>query len=105
MEDPDIGPILQWLVKGERPDGTEDDSSSPCIWHKLNTWSNMYLSQGLLFRKFYRSDNIGSPVLGTSLSKLVLHQMHDSVLSGHLGYKKTFEKMFQRFYWFVSERM
>ncbi len=26
--------------------------------------------------------------------------MHDTVLSGHLGYKKTFEKIFQRFYWF-----
>ncbi len=26
--------------------------------------------------------------------------MHDSVLSGHLGYKKTLEKIFQKFYWF-----
>ena len=34
------------------------------------------------------------------LRKEILHQMHDSILSGHLGRKKTKEKILQRFYWF-----
>ena len=34
------------------------------------------------------------------LKEEILQQMHVSVLSGHLGNKKTREKILQRFYWF-----
>ena len=30
----------------------------------------------------------------------IMHEMHGSPLSGHLGKKKTREKLLQRFYWF-----
>lgn len=30
----------------------------------------------------------------------VLHQMHTAVFAGHLGLKKTREKVLQRFYWY-----
>ena len=34
------------------------------------------------------------------LKNEVLHSMHNSIISGHLGKRKTTEKLLQRFYWF-----
>ena len=39
-------------------------------------------------------------IIPSGLKTEVLYSMHDCVLSGHLGYKKTREKLLQRFYWF-----
>ena len=35
----------------------------------------------------------------SALKRDVLCQMHDSLVSGHLGYKKTKQKILQKFYW------
>ena len=35
-----------------------------------------------------------------TMKKEILTQFHDSLLSGHLGCKKTYGKILQRFYWF-----
>ena len=39
-------------------------------------------------------------IVPRSLRTEILKQMHNSILSGHLGRKKTQEKLLQRFYWF-----
>ena len=35
--------------------------------------------------------------------KDVLFQMHNSLLSGHLGQKNTKEKLLQRYYWYQAK--
>jgi hypothetical protein len=46
-------------------------------------------------------------IFGTpqKLKNEILHQMHNSVLSGHLGKKKTKEKLSQRFFWFEMRKI
>jgi hypothetical protein len=34
------------------------------------------------------------------MKKDIIQQMHDTVISGHLGNKKTKETLVQRYYWF-----
>ena len=46
-------------------------------------------------KKFLKLDGIGE-----YQQFMVMHQMHDSLISGHLGCKKTKQKILQRFYWY-----
>ena len=39
-------------------------------------------------------------IVPRTLSPIILRQMHDGLLSGHLGRKKTREKLVQGFYWY-----
>ena len=103
LEDSDIGPILRWFQSGKRPYGPDVCSSSPATRHFWNCWDNLFIKEGVLFRKFVRKDCTGSHfqfIVPKSLRDFVLKQMHDALLSGHLGRKKTKEKVLQRFYWF-----
>ena len=53
-------------------------------------------------RRFVRRDATGDHlqfVVPRSMHSEILQQVHNSLLGGHLGQKKTREKVFQRFYW------
>ena len=57
----------------------------------------------MLFKKFLKKDGTGEYqqfVVPRVLKKDIMFQMHDSVISGHLGCKKTKGKTQQRFYWY-----
>ena len=103
LEDPDIGPILQAKLTGEKPCNKEMVCKSPACRHYWILWDLMTVHQGLLFKKFLKKDGTGEYqqfVVPRVLKKDILFQMHDSVISGHLGCKKTKEKTLQRFYWY-----
>jgi len=56
----------------------------------------------VLCRQFNKKDGSGSylqVILPRELRSEVLKHGHDNLLSGHLGEKKTREKILQRFYW------
>ena len=62
------------------------------------------IQDGLLFKKFVKKDGSGEYlqfIVPKAMKQEVLYQMHNSILSGHLGSKKTKEKTLQRFYWFA----
>ena len=102
-KDDDIGPFMQWLKGGDRPYGTVVAASSPGTRHYWNYWSSMLMKDGLLFKKFYKNNDTGyyyQLVVPRDMRKEILFQMHNSLLSGHLGRKKTLDKIRQRFYWF-----
>ena len=99
--DDDIGPVMRWLEQGPRPFGKEVCQSSPATRHYWNLWASLKIRDGMLFREFIRRDGTGKHlqlVLPTKLKGEVLSQIHDSKLGGHLGKKKTCEKLVQRFY-------
>ena len=101
--DPDIGPILRAFVSERRPTSQEMSVLSPASRHYWVLWDTLLLQDGLLCKNFIKKDGTGDYVqfvVPTTMKREVLHQMHDSVLSGHLGCKKTKEKIIQRFYWY-----
>ena len=101
--DSDIGPILRAFVSERRPTSQEMSVMSPASRHYWIIWDTLILQDSLLCKKFIKKDGTGEYIqfiMPTAMKKEVLHQMHDSVLSGHLGCKKTKAKIIQRFYWY-----
>ena len=102
-EDPDIGPILEAKGVGKRPSSQDMASRSPACRHYWILWDLLVVIDRLLFKKFIKQDGSGEYlqfITPSSMKKEVLYQMHDSLLSGHLGCKKTKAKVLQRFYWY-----
>ena len=67
-------------------------------------WDLLTVNQGLLFKKFVKKDGTGDYqqfIVPRALKKDIMFQMHDLVISGHLGCKRTKEKTVQRFYWYA----
>ena len=102
-EDTDLNCIIRALIDNVRPAHSEVVAKSPTVRYYWSIWSSLFIRNGCLYRHFYRKDGSGSYIqflVPRSLKKDILYQMHNSVLSGHLGRKKTLEKTLQRFYWF-----
>ena len=56
----------------------------------------------MLYRKFHRKDGTGTDLqllVPKKIRKDVLRHMHQNLLSGHLGTKKTRGRLLQHFYW------
>jgi hypothetical protein len=103
LNDSNIEPVLKWVEHGKRPYGPVVCSSSLATRHYWNSWERLQVVDGVLHRRFDRKDGTGSHlqlVVPDQLKDQVLHQMHGVLLSGHLGCKKTREKLLQRFYWY-----
>jgi len=99
VDDKDIGLVILWV----KPTGNTIALVSAATRHFVQCWDALVLEHGVLMRKFSKKDGTGSflqLVVPKSLQKDVLYQMHNSLLSGHLGGKKTREKLLQRYYWF-----
>lgn len=102
-DDPSLSQVLAWMEAGERPFGKQVCTSSPEVRHYWTYWGSLEMHDGLLYKKFHRQDGTSTflqLLVPKSLRSEVLKSMHDSVMAGHLGQKKTWHKTFQRFYWF-----
>ena len=103
LRDPCLGTVIRLKEQSaERPPWETISSESPtfkCYWGQ---WSMLAVRDGVLFRKWEseRGDDISwKLVLPDSLRTDVLKQLHDSPAAGHLGFKKTTERVKARFYW------
>ena len=102
--DPDIGPILQAKVSGLRPSSNEMMTKSPACRHYWVLWDALVLQEGILFKRFTKKDATGNYLqllIPSALKREILCQMHNSLLAGHLGCKKTKQKIQQRYYWYA----
>ena len=62
------------------------------------------LQDGLLCKQFEKKDGTGQYlwfIVPSAMKKEVLYKMHDSLVSGHMGCKKTKEKTMQHYYWYA----
>ena len=103
LKDPDIAPIIRWKEVGLRPLGKELSHTSPATRHYWLYWDSLVLTEGVLFRKFAKRDGTGYHlqfIVPRSMRDTVLYQMHEALSSGHLGKRKTRERLLRRFYWF-----
>ena len=83
--------------------GPKVAASSPTTQHYWLYWESLKLIDGVLFHKFSRKDGTGEHtqfIVPRKLRDGIGHQMHNSLLSGHLGKHKTMEQVIQCFYWF-----
>jgi beta-glucosidase-like glycosyl hydrolase len=58
------------------------------------------LVEQVIERDWPVSEKLQSIHCSSSLRKEILKNMHDSVISGHIGKKKTKEKLSHRYYWY-----
>ena len=102
LDDPYISVIYKWFERGERPQGPEVNAASPAARFYLLNWDSLFFKDDVLHRKFHRQDGTtySQVLVPQSCKNEIMHLMHDSILSGHLGHKKTREKITQRFYWY-----
>lgn len=97
-EDPDISPIWKSKFKGSKPSKEEMSIQSPATRHYWIIWENLYIQDDVLwkvYKKVNETDEYRQLILPRVLKNEVLYQMHDSLLSGHLGTKKTKENTAQ----------
>jgi hypothetical protein len=102
LADPDIGPVMKWFQSGERPKGPIVCSASSDTRHYWNCWDSLVLKGNVLYRKFCKRDGTGEYLqllVPKVMRNEVMYQMHNTTVSGHLGKKKTREKVLQKFYW------
>ena len=103
MNDLDIGPILSAKKTGIKPTNVEMVTQSPATRHYWIIWDSLESLKGVLFKRFQKangSDSYCQMVVPRSLKRDILHQMHDSIVSGHMGVKRTKEKASQNYYWY-----
>ena len=102
LADPDIAPVLKWKESGRRPFGQEVCVSSPATRHYWSSWELLVIKNGMLMQKFIKRDGTSDSlqlIVPRELQREVLWNAHDGLLGGHLGQKKTREKVLKKFYW------
>ena len=68
-------------------------------WHE---WDSIELKDGVLYKKHFRdvrNDGEYLFLMPAVLRKEAFHQLHANVTGGHLGRRKTYDKIRKRFYW------
>ena len=103
LQDTVLSVVIGWLKSGKVPALESLCGKSPDLRHYWIYLNSLELKDELLCRKYYKQDGTGTYtqfVVPRSMRDEVLRMMHNCVLSGHLGRRKTTEKLLQRFYWF-----
>ena len=97
-EDPDLGPLFDWMTDEQTP------SADILRQHSLETrnlWGQcpaVHLSDGMLVRKLYDSDAV-QMVVPHRLRKPLFDQSHSGPLAAHLGAQRTFLQLRTAYYW------
>jgi len=97
-EDPDLGPVIDWMTDGQTP------SADALRQHSLETrnlWGQcpaVHLSDGMLIRKLFDTDVV-QMVVPHRLRKPLLEQSHSGPLAAHLGAQRTFLQLKSAYYW------
>jgi len=104
LKDADISKVLKWKETGTRPYGSVVAASSPETRHYWLYWSSLEVRDGLLMKRCYGAKESGNLqfIVPRSIREEIMKQMHNAVLSGHLGQRKTLKKLQQNFYWFEN---
>lgn len=102
-DDPDVGIIYKWISESpERPNRALVHDKSPIVRNLWLLWTQLELIDGVLYKRHVTNHKLTTTrqlVVPFILRDQILESNHKSVLSGHLGVKKTFSKMQQRLYW------
>lgn len=76
---------------------------SPTLRHYWYLWDSIEIIEGLIFKRFMTKNGIEEHtqcIVPLKLKEVVLKNVHNSVISGHLGKTKTKGKVRQKYYWY-----
>ena len=101
--DPDIKQVAHWLESNSIPNRFPK-VISPNVQTLWNQRKQLVLENGILYRKWKDIPGGGlrprlQLVLPVKLAPDILSGLHNSPVGGHMGAKKTLEKVRSRFYW------
>lgn len=105
-DDQNISIVLNWLEHSYEPTTRELQLSSPETRALWLTRDYLKLRDGVLFYSWANHEGHSDCfIVPTELRPRVLYHTHDSKGSGgHLGQKKTLDRLKQRFYWYGMSR-
>jgi len=103
QKDQDLAPVIQWLEAGKkRPQWEAVSPESPATKFLVDQWEALRLENGVLQRSWVDAATgkqqwlIVAPL---SRREGLLKEVHNGKTSGHLGIKRTMEKLRRRVYW------
>jgi len=97
-EDPDLGPLVEWLTEGQTP---SPDVLRQQSLETRNLWSQVpavHLFDGTLVRKLFNEDS-AQLIVPHRLRKAFFDQSHSGPLAAHLGAQRTFLQLKSGYYW------
>jgi transposase InsO family protein len=101
--DADLKPIRHWVTTDTKPTVVEFHASSFTTKSLIARWKELSMEDDILYRNKPPADPIPDTirqiVLPLKLRKVVLKQLHNKRLSGHLGIRRTMARIEARFYW------
>ena len=98
-EDQMLGPIMEYLESNKLPTDREKArvvvllSAQMCMWQRL--LYHLWWPQ----RKDIRSSTRRQLAVPQVLRQEIMRLQHDELLSGHLGFNKTYERMREKYWW------
>ena len=93
-DDPDISPVIQWIEGGITPSAQELAVCSPATRHLHLQSDLLSIDNNILIRCFPKKDgsgNLKQLLVPQTMRKEIVYHEHNTILSGHLGVKKTRE--------------
>jgi hypothetical protein len=102
LADPDIGPILQEVENGQRPEWKDIANRSPTYKSYWAQWKSLAVTNGIFERNWESASGraqIAQTVLPRSRVKDVLTELHGGTSGSNLGVNKPLSKIRQRYYW------
>ena len=102
MRDQDIGPIVKWKCRGQRPEWQDISAMSVVTKSYWAQWDSIVMIDGVLHRRWegpYGNEVKHLYLTPKAIYDDVLQNLHDLPTGGHFGVKKTLARVRQRFYW------
>ena len=102
QEDTVLNHLIQWKRDNTKPVWSTVAPLSKelkAYWHE---WETIELKDNILYKKRFR--DVGNDaeylfLMPAVLRKEAFRQLHENVTGGHLGRRKTYDKIRKRFYW------
>ena len=98
----DIMQVKSWILEGEKPDRVQIANGSYFLKSLWSQWPRLKLENDIVVRRwdvFRMNMVIWQAIIPLKHRRAVLRYAHDIKASGHLGIKKTYSKIQQRYYW------
>ena len=101
QKDREIKLVREWVEKGERPPWTKISGMNNRVKSYWSQFQRLCIYNDYLCRIWFvaKKPEKYQIIIPKGLTEIVLQQCHDSVIGGHLGVRKTLEKVRQKYYW------
>lgn len=102
LDDPVVGPVLRAKETSQEPQPEDVKAMSPHCRRLVQIWDQLVIKDSLLWRQYDSPSGHMTTlqlVVPGSKREEILRDMHEGLISGHLGQEKTLERLKERFYW------